>query len=205
VIPKRLVRTVPKISSVEAEIFWDRATRLHPSWDHVTLRDPVNEARFPLTSKHWGACESGAQLADLIRAEELFARGGVYIDSDYEVFQPFDPLLDLGGFAGWEDENHICNAVMGFRPGHLALGMYIEEALKRQEQGTWAAGVGAFTEVLKAMDWDILLLSPGSLYPIHWRAKSLLRGTMSSEEIKDANPWSFGVHHWRHSWKAQKV
>ncbi len=200
IIPKRLIRVVPGHTSVESEIFWDRATRLHPSWEHVTLRDPIDSRRFPLTSKSWNRCESGAQLADLVRAEELFARGGIYLDSDFEVFRSFDPFLSVNGFAGWEDEKRICNAVMGFRPGHSALGIYLELALQRLKKGTAASGVATITEVFKERDKDILLLSPGSFYPIHYRAKATLQ-TMRSEEIREANPWSFGCHHWAHSWK----
>jgi mannosyltransferase OCH1-like enzyme len=194
-IPKRLVRTVPEVTDIQQEVSWDRATRLHPDWEHITLRDPIDKTDFPLTHPQWGACESGAQLADLVRAEELYLRGGVYIDSDVDVFKPFDPLLSNQGVLAWEDPDHICNAVMAFEPNHFGLAVYIETALKRLPQGTWASGIGTVTEVFKDRS-DVLLLPPGSFFPVHYNHKIML-GSFHPD------PWSFCVHTWRHSWKQQ--
>lgn len=193
-IPTRLIRTVPAETSDQVEDWWRQACRLHPGWQHVTLRDPVDRTQFPVTSPYWDGVESGAQLADLIRIEELWARGGVYIDSDVEVFRSFEPLLCLPGFAGWEDEKHIPNAVLGFRPAHLALRKVLELAIRLRHQGTWNAGVGVTTQVFKDRT-DILLLPPGSLYPVHYRARM-----PSSDTVRADNPWAFCLHHWAHSW-----
>lgn len=197
-IPRRLIRTVPKETTEEIEDWWETATALHWNWDHITLRDPIDPSEFPLTSPFWDACRSGAQLADLVRAEELFSRGGVYIDADVQVLKPFDPLCALDGVASWEDCDHICNAVMGFRRRHPALGLYLELALHRLDQGTWESGVGTITEVFKDRT-DLLLLPPGSFFPLHWRQKALLK-TVAVEEIRKDNPWSFTIHRWAHSW-----
>ena len=199
-IPRRLVRTVPAETSVEADALWHRAMQMHPDWQHIDLRDPVDPELFPLTSLYWDTCESGAQLADLIRAEELFARGGCYIDSDYEVFRPLDVLCQQQAWAGWEDSRHICNAAIGFRPGHLGLGEYIQQAIARHHMGTWAAGVGTFTEVFKDRT-DILLLPPESLYPVHYSNKHTIDRTMAAANPSEMWPWAFGIHRWRHSWK----
>ena len=68
-IPARLIRTIPTVASDEAEGFWRGACGLHPHWDYTTWRDPVDRDKFPLTSPHWAACKSGAQMAGLIRLE----------------------------------------------------------------------------------------------------------------------------------------
>src|ERR1700761_4472447 len=113
-IPHRLVRTVPEKTTTECEVWWDRACRLHPDWKHVTWRDPIDRDRFPMTSPFWDDCESGAQLADLVRLEDLWHRGGIYIDSDVEVYRSFAPLTLLRGFAGWDCVDYIPNAILGF-------------------------------------------------------------------------------------------
>lgn len=187
---------VPEITTVEVEVWWDRATRLHPDWDCITLRDPIDPAFFPLTSKYWGSSESGAQLADLIRAEELFSRGGVYIDSDVECYRSFDPLLGLDGFAGWDCTDYIPNAVMGFTPGHFALGNVIDLAIARRDEGTWAAGVGVTTEVFRDRK-DMVLFPPGSFYPVFWKTRDYVDWSRVQEE----NPWAFCCHYARHSWR----
>src|SRR6476659_4298396 len=112
-IPKRLVRTVPEHTTDEVEAWWEQAKGLHPGWAFDTWRDPIDPRFFPLTSPYWDGCESGAQLADLVRLEDLLLRGGCYIDSDVECYRPFDPLLSVRGFAAWDCPDYIPNAVMG--------------------------------------------------------------------------------------------
>lgn len=196
-IPHRLIRTVPERSSDEAEQLWQVATALHPTWEHVTLRDPVDRRLFPITSPFWDDVETGAQLADLIRAEELWQRGGWYIDSDVWCLKPFDDLCALEGVAAWEDHLHIPNAVLGFRAGHPALAHVLELAIARRRQGTWVAGVGVTTEVFRDAA-GVVLLPPGSFYPVHW--KTAHRGLVDWAESARANPWAFAVHKYRASW-----
>lgn len=196
-IPRRLVRTVPAVTSEEAELLWVTATALHPDWEHVTLRDPVDPGNFPMTSPYWGECESGAQLADLIRAEDLLHRGGWYIDSDVWMLRPLDSLCGLDGVAAWEDRHHIPNAVLGFRPGHEALRRVVELAIERRSRGTWHAGVGVTTEVFRGRT-DMTLLPPGAFYPVHWRDAH--RRTVNWAEAAGAAPWAFAVHKFAASW-----
>ena len=196
-IPKRLIRTVPAVTPTHVEQWWQQACDMHSDWEHVTLRDPIDRTQFPITSPYWDTCESGAQLADLVRAEELFWRGGVYIDSDYECLAPFTALLGLSGFAAWEDNERIPNAVMGFEPAHPALQEVLQLAIQRHNQGTWHAGVGVTTEVFKGRT-DMLVLPPPAFYPIHWRVKR--RPDRNNAALQSMHPWAFGVHHWAHSW-----
>ena len=198
-IPRRLVRTVPAITDEHTEALWDIACGLHPDWEHVTLRDPVDREQFPLGSPDWDTCETGAQLADLIRAEELLHRGGVYLDSDVLVLRRFDALCGLDGFAAWEDEQHIPNAVLGFAPGHPALAEVLALAVARHSRGTWAAGVGVCTEVFTGRD-DMALLPPGSFYPVPWQRAH--RGNVNWAQVAADNPWAYAIHQYAGSWLA---
>lgn len=195
-IPKRLIRTVPEKTTDVVEAFWAQAIALHPDWEHITLRDPVDRIQFPLTSHLWDTCESGAQLADLIRAEELWHRGGIYIDSDVEVYRSFEPLLGLSAFAGWDCVDYIPNAIMGAAPGHPAMWRVVELSAERHHLGTWPAGVGVTTEVFKDRD-DIALFPPGSFYPVFWKD----RDRTNWNTVQARNPWAFCVHRAHHSWK----
>lgn len=197
-IPRRLVRTVPKTTSSQVEQWWQQACDLHPDWEHVTLRDPIDRDRFPITSHLWDTCETGAQLADLVRAEDLFWNGGIYLDSDVEVLRRLDPLLPLAGFAAWEDPLYIPNAVLGFTPKHPALLEVLRKAIARHDQGTWAAGVGVTTEVFRGRD-DMVLLPPGSFYPIDWRTAH--RHGVDLGTVAAVNPWSYAIHLYAGSWK----
>lgn len=196
-IPKKLVRVVPETTTDEVETWWERACALHRGWLYFTVRDPLNPRDYPLTSDLWATCQTGAQLADLIRIEWLLKHGGIYLDSDVEVHKPFTPLLGLDGFAAYEDERHIPNAVMGFKAGHPALTKVLHGARQRHKRGTWEAGVGVTTEVFANRD-DMLILPPGSFYPYHYSVKA----DYATAEARRATvqPWTFASHHWRHSW-----
>jgi len=199
-IPLRLIRVVPEHTSVEVENWWSEAKAQHKGWASHTWRDPIDPRFFPITSPYWDKCESGAQLADLVRAEDLFSHGGVYVDSDYQVFKSFEVLRGLKAWVGWEDSKVICNAAMGFEAGHPGLGIYLQLAVQRLHCGTWESGVGSFTEALKDRG-DVLLLPPESLYPVHYRDKDMIDVFLDLKDgIQNPWPWSFGVHHWRHSW-----
>lgn len=198
-IPRRLIRTVPADTTAEVERWWDSACAMHPDWEHVTLRDPVDRSKFPQTRHLWDSCESGAQLADLIRAEELFLRGGVYIDSDVEVYRSFEPLTGLRGFAGYDCVDYIPNAIMGFEAGHPAMRLVVAGAVTHHHDGTWRAGVGVTTEVFRGRD-DMAIFPPGSFYPVFWR--NARRTNFEQNRIN--NPWAYCTHHAHHSWKNAK-
>lgn len=191
-IPKRLIRTAPDTTTPDMDWLWQTARTLHPSWEHVDLRNSVNPTAFPLTSPYWRDCQTGAQWADLARFEALWWRGGVYIDSDVEVLKPFDPLLGLDAFAAYEDTDHVCIAVMGFTPNHPILKTVIELAIQRRHLDTWQAGMGAFHDAITGRS-DITLFPPGMFYPWSWRDNE-------PADWRTQNPWSYTAHYWSKSW-----
>lgn len=197
-IPPNLHRTVPERTTGEVEEWWQRAVALHPQWRCHTWRDPIERALFPITSPHWYRCATGAQRAGLIRLEALWFFGGVYIDSDVEVFRPFDPLVQCEGFAAWEDASCVPDAVLGFRRGHPALWRMLALAIERIDQGAWASGPGVTTEVLPGRS-DVLLLPPGAFFPYHYKEKH------RRHEDFAASPWTFCAHHWHGSWLPVEV
>lgn len=202
-IPRRLIRTVPTETSDEVEGFWAAAIDLHPEWDHVTLRDPLDPSQFPRTSPHWPRCSSGAQLAGLVRLEAVWTHGGVYIDSDVECYRPMDDLLVLGCFAGWEDDQTVPDAVFGATAGHpaldacleLAIGrLYSDSADWRDGAGAWSTGPGVFTAVLPNRD-DVTLFGPDAFYPYHYTERD-----RRHEDHRSRVPTAYAAHHWHGSW-----
>lgn len=193
-IPPRLIRTVPSETTDEVEQFWSAALTV-TGWEGVTYRDPIEANRFPITSPHWERCTSGAQLAGLVRLEALWNLGGVYIDSDVEIYRPLTPLAGATIFAGWEDDRTIPDAVIGSEAGHPIIAECIEKAIDRLDQGAWASGPGVTTETFQNRP-EVLLLPPGSFYPYHYTEKRRKRDAPH----KMLQPWAFGAHHWHHSW-----
>jgi mannosyltransferase OCH1-like enzyme len=193
VIPKILHRVVGALTTDETERFWAAASDLHPGWKHVTWRDPLDPADFPLTAAHWPECTSGAQFAGLIRLEVLYTHGGIYLDSDFEPYRSLDPLRGCDLFAGWQDRDIVPDAVLGAKAGHPAMRDCIDLACARLGEGAHRSGPDVTTEILPAH--HALLLPPGSFYPYHYSERKR-RG----EDHRSANPWAYGAHHWAASW-----
>lgn len=47
-----------------------------------------------------------AFVSDFVRLFALYTEGGIYMDTDVEVLKPYDDLLDLSGFVGFEGTKH---------------------------------------------------------------------------------------------------
>ena len=54
-----------------------------------------------------------AYTADVARLWVLYLHGGIYMDTDVEVYKPLDKFLDNEGFIGFEDTNYLSTAVIG--------------------------------------------------------------------------------------------
>lgn len=67
-----------------------------------------------------GAYQSGkwAFVSDYFRLKALYEQGGVYLDTDVELLRPFGDLLELSGFAGFEDAEHVATCVLGAEKEH---------------------------------------------------------------------------------------
>ena len=206
-IPPRLIRTIPAEVPTETEHLWDQACALHPDWDHVTFREPIDPDWFPYTGHLWPLCQNGAQKAGLIRLEVLLHGGGVYIDSDVELYRPLDSLCSLRAFAAWEDAEVVPDAVIGAEPDHPAIRACLHLAIDRLQSGSdnwrtgsgaWATGPGVTTTVLPGRD-DVALLPPAAFYPYHYTERH------RRHEPHGEAPWVFGCHHWAASWLPEEA
>ena len=196
-IPRNLFRTVPERTPDNVETWWRWATEMHQDWNCVTYRDPLDPAEFPLTSHLWDRCSHGAQMAGLVRLELIYTQGGVYIDSDVQVHRSFSPLLGLQGFAGWEDEWVVPDAIFGAEAGHPAIKDCLDVAcaLVEMGRGPWDTGPGVFTDILVRRQ-DFLLMPPSVFYPYHYSQKK----TAAAKKNYSAQPWTIAQHNWHASW-----
>jgi hypothetical protein len=114
--------------------------RPHPQWEFkLWTDDEVARLDFPSRSL-FDAANCWGQKSDLLRMEILNRDGGVYVDLDYECYQPIDELVarydffstlkylytaHLGWPAVWQQPIVVCNSLIGARPGHPVLGAYL--------------------------------------------------------------------------------
>ena len=90
------------------------------SWK-VILKDyeiiEWNEENFDISSNNFvrQAYENGkfAFVSDYVRVYALYNYGGIYLDTDVEVFKNFDPLLNNESFWGFEEKNFIATSTIG--------------------------------------------------------------------------------------------
>lgn len=79
------------------------------------------------------AYESGkyAFVTDYVRLFALYKEGGIYMDTDVEVLKPYDDLLDLPGFTGYEGSKRLppVTGTMASEPGNA----WVKEQLDSYE------------------------------------------------------------------------
>lgn len=70
-----------------------------------------NEDNFDVCSIPYvkEAYEAGrfAFVTDYVRLYALYTEGGIYMDTDVEVLKPYDDLLELSGFTGYEGSKFL--------------------------------------------------------------------------------------------------
>jgi len=86
--------------------------------DYEIMRWDLN--KFDVEKSEWvkNALEKNmyAFAADYIRFYALYNFGGIYLDTDVSIVKPFDELLDLPYFAGFDMTGKIESATIGAEP-----------------------------------------------------------------------------------------
>ena len=102
--------------------------RMMPDWEYKLW----NEDNFDVNSTPYAkeAYEAGkmAFVSDVARLKALHDEGGVYLDTDVEVFRSLEPLLKHKAFAGFEGSKHkpVGTCVMASEAG----GEWVTEMLE---------------------------------------------------------------------------
>ena len=95
-----------------------------------------NEENFDINSNEYvkQAYESGkfAFVSDYVRLYALYNYGGIYLDTDVEVFKRFDDLLDNDSIWGFEQENYIATSTIGAAKGNKIIGEFLSLYKDRQ-------------------------------------------------------------------------
>lgn len=66
-----------------------------------------------------------AFVSDYVRIKALYNYGGLYFDTDVEVFKNFDCLLNNRAFFGFESKDYITTATMGVEKEHELIKAFI--------------------------------------------------------------------------------
>lgn len=174
---------------------------LHPGWEcrlwHEREIDElglVNRRLFDDAERIAGRY-AGQLRSDVARYEILAACGGVYVDFDCEARRPFDDLLDVPAFVGWEvPDVWANNAVIGAVPGHPFLAALIERlpanvARHRGSRPNVLSGPRFLTPILADFP-DVTIHAREAFYPY---------GHDELDRAGEPFPSSWCVHHWQNT------
>ncbi|MEH7493773.1 glycosyltransferase family 32 protein [Neobacillus niacini] len=67
-----------------------------------------------------------AFVSDYVRVFALYHFGGIYLDTDVEVFRSFDDFLHQPSFWGFEQENFIATSTIGAKKGNLLIKEFLD-------------------------------------------------------------------------------
>ena len=99
-----------------------------PDWNYkLWTEDDFDVTMLPYTKEAYEA-KKYAFVSDVVRLWALYHEGGVYLDTDVEVFKPFDDLLGWKAFAGFEGSKKLPlgTCVMASIP----MGEWVKEQLE---------------------------------------------------------------------------
>ena len=102
-----------------------------PDWEYILWNeDNFDVSSYPYTQEAYEA-KKFAFVSDVARLKALKEYGGLYLDVDFEVYRPFDDLLDNSAFAGFEGSKY--SPVMMGVLGSVAEGRWVSLQLERYE------------------------------------------------------------------------
>lgn len=111
----------------------DIVKRCMASWhEHLTDYQLIewNEHNFDISHNAYvnEAYKAGkfAFVSDYVRVYALYHYGGIYLDTDVEVFKPFDDLLHHESFWGFEQENFIATSTIGAAKGNKLIQTFMD-------------------------------------------------------------------------------
>jgi len=102
---------------------------LPPGWSYKLWRDSdVQELATFKNKAQFNTTNCLGQKSDLLRMEILNNIGGIYLDTDFEVYKDFNNILDLEFFCGiaYDREPTLLNSIMGSSPGNNFIKSLLE-------------------------------------------------------------------------------
>ena len=187
---------------------------MNPEWEYRLWSDKDNDlfvkTEFPAFYDIFNGFSKNIMRADVIRYLIMYKLGGVYLDLDYEMLQPFDfnghpVVLPMNRSVSFGDpQDAIGNCIFASVPGHPFWKDVIEDlqnnppVVNDYPEVIDATGPGLLTRIFYSGNYEDVG-TPDRIYyhpPTPNRRKSVAK-------IK-ANGVSIGIHHpwgsWRERW-----
>lgn len=177
-----------------------------------------NEERFPISTGPVFVQEAYAEkkyafVSDYVRLYALYNMGGIYFDTDIEVKQSFDHLLQNSFFIGYENETSLASCVIGSEKGSEIVNYFLSYYEHRRfvnpdKTLNTHTNTGIMTEMLRQQGVQIT----GKTETVQTQFGTIQlydREYFSPYDYRNARTYASektcAVHHFEQSWLPKKL
>lgn len=146
-----------------------------------------------------------AFVSDYVRIYALYNMGGIYLDTDTEVFKSLDDFLNEDSFWGFEEKNYIATSTIGTKKGNKLIKKFLDfyedksfnETRKNIETST---NVQIVTNIFKDLGFKMngqkqTIKDIGTIYP-----QEYFSPYDYINFIDKSNDKTYTKHHFHKSW-----
>ena len=186
------------------------------SWKNILTDYEIiewNEDNFDINSNKYvkEAYENKkyAFVSDYVRVKVLYDMGGIYLDTDVEVYKSLDKFLEEESFWGFEEKNYIATSTIGARSGNRLIKQFLDfyegksynEMIKSLETST---NVQIVTKIFKEIGFKMngekqTIDNIGTIYPQEYFSPYDYINYYNKKTDK-----TYTIHHFYKSWVSPK-
>lgn len=150
-----------------------------------------------------------AFVSDYVRVHALYHMGGIYLDTDVEVYKSLDEFLEEDSFWGFEEKNYIATSTIGAKQGNELIKQFLDyyedksynEMAKNIEEFT---NVKIVTNIFKKIGFEMsgkkqTIDNIGTIYPQEYFSPYDYINYYDKKTDK-----TYTMHHFYKSWVSPK-
>jgi len=187
--------------------------KYHPDWEYYLWTDEeISKLKFQNRDVFYGTKNFGPK-SDILRYELLNQFGGLYIDTDFECFQPFDFLhVNMDFYAGIEFGRELTTttSIIASVPGHPIV-KYLLNAIDKpvttddtdiihEITGPWAFS-NAYRAYMFDDNYRQVLMPVSYFFPF---PNNKIHIQNEKNILKFRKKESMALHYWEVSWLGKK-
>lgn len=97
-----------------------------PDYEIIEWNEDNFDINYNDFTKNAYANKKWAFVSDVARLWVLYNEGGIYMDTDVEVYKPLDQFLNEEGFTGFEDVHYPVTATLGAVKGNPVIKLMLD-------------------------------------------------------------------------------